>query len=114
MNTSYTIRHAVHPTDVKLYDTQRLRDSFLIDPVFRDNSIELVYSHYDRYIAGGAKPVSKPLTLETILPLKANYFLERREMGIVNVGKKGIVTADGKIIRLTIKKLFTWERALRM
>lgn len=104
MNTSYTIRHAIHPADAKSYDTSRLRESFLIESLFKNDSVEMVYTHYDRFIAGGAKPVSKPLILETIAPLKAAYFLERREIGIINVGSKGTITADGKDYTLDFKE----------
>ncbi len=95
MHTSYSIRHAIHPGDAKSYDTSRLRESFLIESLFKENAIEIVYSHYDRYIAGGANPVTKKLALETITPLKSEYFLERRELGIINVGAKSSVTVDG-------------------
>lgn len=104
MSIAYTIRHAIHPLDAKSYDTSRLRESFLIDNLFENDQIKLVYSHYDRYIAGGAKPASKPLTLETIDPLKAQYFLERRELGIINVGKKGTVKVDGADYTLEYKE----------
>lgn len=104
MSTSYTIRHAIHPLDVRSYDTTRLRDSFLIETLFKDDAIELVYTHYDRFIAGGVKPKSKGVALETIPPLKANYFLERREMGIINVGAKSTVTVDGTAFTLEHKE----------
>ena len=104
MNVFYSIRHAIHPDDVKLYDTTRLRDSFLVENLFSDGRIEFIYTHYDRFMVGGAKPVSQPLVLETIDPLKAHYFLERREMGIINVGTKGKVTVDGKDYVLEYKE----------
>lgn len=104
MSVSYTVRHAIHPQDAKSYDTARLRDSFLIESLFKDDSIELVYSHYDRYIAGGVKPKSTALKLETIPPLRANYFLERRELGIINVGDKATVTVDGVDYTLEFKE----------
>lgn len=104
MSVSYTVRHAIHPQDAKSYDTARLRDSFLIESLFKDDSIELVYSHYDRYIAGGVKPKSTALKLETIPPLRANYFLERRELGIINVGDKAKVTVDGVDYTLEFKE----------
>lgn len=104
MSTFYSTRYAVHPTDVKAYDTKRLRDNFLLDGIFKEDTIQLVYTHYDRYIVGGASPVSKALTLETIDPLKANFFLERREMGIINVGSAAVVTVDGKEYTLEYKE----------
>lgn len=91
MSVNYTTRYATNPEDFKSYGTQRLRDDFLIQNMFVNGEINLVYSHYDRYIVGGAKPSSSPLKLETIDPLKADYFLERRELGVINVGDTGIV-----------------------
>lgn len=94
MATSFETRYASSPEAVKKYDTQALRDEFLIPNLMQKGSIQLTYSHYDRYIAGGAVPESE-LTLETIDPLKAEFFLERRELGIINVGDKGSVVVDG-------------------
>lgn len=104
MSISYSVRHAVHPDDARAYATQQLRKSFLVDEVFKRDSIELVYTHYDRFIAGGAMPESGELKLEAIPPLRATYFLERREMGIINVGQRGIVVADGKEYLLGFKE----------
>ncbi|MCD0470563.1 5-dehydro-4-deoxy-D-glucuronate isomerase [Flavobacterium sp. JAS] len=94
MSISYQCRYASSPQGVKQYDTQELRNEFLIDNLMKKGEIALTYSHYDRYIAGSAVPVS-PLKLETIDPLKSSYFLERRELGIINVGAKGSVAVDG-------------------
>ena len=89
------LRYAGHPEDVKGYDTERLRGEFLVENIFLPDEISLVYSMYDRYIVGGAMPVSKDLKLETADDLKASYFLERREMGIINVGGAGEIEAGG-------------------
>jgi 4-deoxy-L-threo-5-hexosulose-uronate ketol-isomerase len=89
------IRYANHPNDVKLYDTARLREQFLIEDLFVKDEIKLVYSHVDRMIAGGAQPV-KPLALQANKEIGADYFLERRELGIINIGGKGLVTVDGQ------------------
>ncbi|MCC8408319.1 5-dehydro-4-deoxy-D-glucuronate isomerase [Mucilaginibacter sp. UR6-1] len=97
-------RYAHHPEDVKTYTTEKLREHFLIPTLFEDDTIRLVYTMYDRYIVGGAFPVSKPLVLETIDELKADYFLERRELGIINVGGKGIVKVDGVVYELSKKE----------
>ena len=75
--------------------TEELRDNFLVKDLMQDDSIQLLYSHYDRMIIGGVKAVSKTQQLPNPDELKASFFLERREMGIINVGAKGIVTADG-------------------
>jgi 4-deoxy-L-threo-5-hexosulose-uronate ketol-isomerase len=98
------LRYAVHPDDVKGYDTERLRKEFLIERVFFADEISLVYSLYDRYIVGGAYPVKKDLKLETADDLKASYFLERREMGIINVGGTAEIEADGTIWNIGFKE----------
>ncbi|WP_116769654.1 5-dehydro-4-deoxy-D-glucuronate isomerase [Maribacter litoralis] len=94
MSTTYNTRYASNPEAVKKYDTTALRDEFLIDDLMKEGEINLTYTHYDRYIAGSAVPQSN-LKLETIDPLKAEFFLERREMGIINVGESGAVEVDG-------------------
>ncbi|MFD0861599.1 5-dehydro-4-deoxy-D-glucuronate isomerase [Sungkyunkwania multivorans] len=94
MSTTFETRYASSPQAVKQYDTQQLRDEFLIDDLMQVGKIKLTYTHYDRYIAGSAVPTTD-LKLETIDPLKADYFLERREMGIINVGAKGSIEIDG-------------------
>ncbi|MCV9927108.1 5-dehydro-4-deoxy-D-glucuronate isomerase [Flavobacterium sp. LS1R49] len=99
MSLSYESRYASSPQAVKQYDTAQLRSEFLIDNLMKKGEITLTYSHYDRYIAGSVVPVS-PLKLETIDPLKAEYFLERRELGIINVGSKGSVEVDGTTYEL--------------
>lgn len=96
------IRNAANPKEVKSYDTDRLRAEFLIQGLFKPDEIKLVYSHIDRIIVGGVCPV-KPLKLEGAKELKAEYFLERREMGIINVGPPGIVTVDGTKYELNTK-----------
>lgn len=101
---NYTIQRACHPQDVKTYDTERLRSSFMMPKVMVADQINLTYSMYDRFIFGGAMPVQKELVLETIDPLKAKYFLERRELGVINIGGDGIVTVDGKEYTLKFKE----------
>ena len=102
MSTSFETRYASSPQAVKQYDTAQLRSEFLIDNLMELGKINLTYSHYDRYIAGSAVPV-QPLTLETIDPLKSSFFLERRELGIINVGGNGTVTVDGVVYELGFK-----------
>lgn len=101
--TRYSSRYASSPEAVKKYDTQQLREEFLIDDLMQEDEVVLVYSHYDRYIAGSAVPVKGDLTLETIDPLKAPYFLERRELGIINVGGSGSVVVEGTAYELGFK-----------
>lgn len=104
MKNKYQVRYAASPQDVKAYDTTRLRDEFLIENLFENDSVNLVYSHYDRFITGGILPIKSILKLETINPLKADYFLERRELGIINVGGNGTVSVDGEKYKLSYKE----------
>ncbi|MFN8349607.1 MAG: 5-dehydro-4-deoxy-D-glucuronate isomerase [Spirosomataceae bacterium] len=90
------IRHEVSRKETAQMNTEELRENFLIETLFVPNRIEWVYSHYDRVLTGGAMPVGKPVTLETYEALKADFFLQRRELGIINVGGKGVITADGE------------------
>ena len=94
------LRTAASPKDVKYYDTTRLREEFLIEKVFYEDEIYLVYSHIDRIITGSAMPVSKELKLEAGDELRAKYFLERREMGVINIGGAGTITIDGKVYKV--------------
>lgn len=75
--------------------TNELRKNYLIEELMTDNELKLVYTHYDRMIIGGAKPVGSAIKLKNHPELRAEYFLERREMGIINVGGNGVVEADG-------------------
>lgn len=99
MATSYETRYASSPEAVKKYDTNALRDEFLITNLMEKGRINLTYTHYDRYIAGSAVP-DKPIQLETIDPLKASYFLERRELGIINIGDSGSIEVDDTTYKL--------------
>jgi 4-deoxy-L-threo-5-hexosulose-uronate ketol-isomerase len=90
------IRYPSHPDKVKHYSTQQLRDEFLIPQLFSDDTVNMVYSHIDRVIVGGACPTSKTLQLTAdAAAIGAAYFLERREIGIVNVGGTGCVIVNG-------------------
>ena len=104
MKTNYEIRYAAHPEDAKNYDTTRIRRDFLIEKIFVPNEVNMVYSMYDRMVVGGALPVGEVLTLEAIDPLKAPFFLTRREMGIYNVGGPGIVKAGDAVFELDYKE----------
>ena len=104
MSVKFETRYTCNPTDFKTYDTQRIRKDFLIEKVMVDGEINLTYTHFDRYIAGGAVPVKKALTLKTIDPLRAKYFLDRRELGIINVGGKGTVKVGSKSYTLKYKE----------
>jgi len=94
------VRFEHSPKEVSQMNTAELRSSFLVENLMQDDSVKLLYTHYDRVILGGAKPVTKKIKLETHIELKADYFLERRELGIINVGGKGKVWIDGKEFKL--------------
>lgn len=94
------IRTAASPTDVKHYTTDRLRQEFLIENLFVPGEVKTVYSHIDRIITGAAVPAATPLVLKAGEEIRAEYFLHRREMGIINIAGKGIVTVDGTIYEL--------------
>ena len=102
METIYETRYASSPEAVKCYDTAQLRKEFLIDNLMQEDKIVFTYSHYDRYIAGSALPLNS-LTLEAIDPLKSDYFLERRELGIINVGGPGSVVVNGEAYTMAFK-----------
>lgn len=104
MKTNYEIRYAAHPQDAKSYDTARIRRDFLIEKVFAADEVNMVYSMYDRMVVGGAMPVHESLKLEAIDPLKAPYFLTRREIGIFNVGGKGCVKVGNDTYELDYKE----------
>lgn len=97
------LRTASNPRDVKHYDTARLREEFLIDDLFKPDEVKMVYSHIDRIITGSAVPQSKVLTIDAGAELRAEYFLQRREMGIINIGGEGVVTVDGTAYSLRHK-----------
>lgn len=103
---NYTVQTACHPLDVKHYDTDRLRSAFMMEKVMAADEINLTYTLYDRLIYGGAMPVNKVLRLETFRELgpEITYFLERRELGVINVGGDGIVTVDGKEYAMKFKE----------
>lgn len=90
------LRTAASPKDVKHYDTKRLREEFLIQGLFVADEIKLVYSHIDRIITGAATPAAKELKLTAGDELRAEYFLQRRELGLINIGGEGTVTVDGR------------------
>ena len=90
------IRHTTNPTDVKLYDTERLRSEFLIESVFVEDQLKMTYTHYDRMVVGGALPVNKAIELDAGDALRTEYFLERREIGFLNIGGPATITVEGE------------------
>ncbi|MBB6324589.1 4-deoxy-L-threo-5-hexosulose-uronate ketol-isomerase [Algoriphagus iocasae] len=104
MNTVIKTQYSSHPEDFKSYDTSEIRDKFLIEEFFQTDMISGVYTMEDRLIVGGIHPVSKSLQLEPVDQLKAETFLERREIGIINVGAKTKIEADGTVYELDTKE----------
>ena len=118
----FDVRYSNHPDDSKHYDTKQLREKYLIEKLFEEDEILLTYSHQDRIIAGGAMPVKKKLSLGTFKELATAYFLERREMGVINIGGAGkihvfhikdCVFVDGKLKQVAPGKgMFDFEKIL--
>ncbi len=90
------IRYNNHPEDSKNYDTKKLRERYLIEQIFEKDDILFTYSHHDRIIAGGIMPVEQEVILPVTKDLGTSFFLERREMGIINIGGPGYIILDGK------------------
>lgn len=89
------IRYSVSKNEYRRMTTAELRENFLLEQLFEQGKINMTYSHYDRIIAGGAVPVSGALTLEAAGELASDYFLQRREMGVINIAGDGVIVADG-------------------
>jgi len=89
------IRYAVSPGEAKRFGTKEHREAFLINDIFNDDEISMVYSHVDRIITGGAKPVAKALAFEAGKEIGADTFLQRRELGLINIGGEGKIIVDG-------------------
>jgi 4-deoxy-L-threo-5-hexosulose-uronate ketol-isomerase len=89
------IRYAVHPDYLKTLDAEAIRSHFLVERLFEEDRLTMVYSHIDRVIVGGVCPAREPLPLQVTKALGVDYFLQRREMGVINVGSQGTVLVDG-------------------
>lgn len=92
--SSMQVRYAVGPNETRGFGTNELRTNFLIETLFEPDSLQLCYSHYDRVIIGGAMPVQAPVELPAYPELRSAYFLERRELGVINVGGAGAIRVD--------------------
>ncbi|MGF1658405.1 MAG: 5-dehydro-4-deoxy-D-glucuronate isomerase [Rubrimonas sp.] len=90
-------RPAISPREARAMDTAALRANFLAEGLFADDEIRLVYTHYDRMIVGGAVPAGGALTLDHVRECGTASILDRREMGVVNVGATGAVRASGEV-----------------
>jgi 4-deoxy-L-threo-5-hexosulose-uronate ketol-isomerase len=103
MKTTIEERWGTHPNDVKHYDTAQLRKEFLVETIFLPDQVNMVYTHNDRLVIGGALPVKEDLPLETLPLLRAENFCDRRELGIVCIEGEGSVSVDGKAYQMTFK-----------
>jgi 4-deoxy-L-threo-5-hexosulose-uronate ketol-isomerase len=101
---NYKVQQACHPEDFKSYDTSKIRSRFVMEKVMSPDEINLTYTMYDRLVYGGAMPVNKALDLESFLELKSENFLDRRELGVINVGGAGVVIVDGEEFSLEFKE----------
>lgn len=104
MKTPVDEKFAVHVDDYKHYDTAKLRKHFLVTDLFTADEFKFTYTHYDRMMVGGAQPVNAPMTLGSVDQLKAEHFLDRRELGAINVGGPGTVSVDGEVYELAYKE----------
>jgi 4-deoxy-L-threo-5-hexosulose-uronate ketol-isomerase len=103
------VRESIHSAHAKTLDTQGLRSEFLVEQVFEADKYTMVYSHIDRIIVGGIMPVAKTVSVggEVGKQLGVSYFLERRELGVINIGGPGTITVDGQCLRLAIARRCT-------
>jgi len=98
-----TERFQNHPDEVGRMNTQELRKAFVITDLMQVGKMQAVYSHYDRVVIGGIVPLPEEIVLQNYSQLKAEYFLQRREMGIINIGGEGTIKANG--VEYTLNKL---------
>ena len=115
MATNSELRYASHPEDFKHYTTSKIRSEYLVSDMFQEGNVNMVYSLYDRMIVGGARPEKgKTLLLEPIDDIRSEYFLERRELGIINVANvQGTVIVDGEEITLEYKEALYIGRGVK-
>ncbi len=104
MSVNYEMRYGVHPEDYAGYNNSKLRKNFQVSGLFVSGEINLTYTQIDRFIIAGVQPAKAPMKLENIPLLKSQYFLERRELGAINVGGPGTVVVDGKTYELDYKE----------
>jgi len=104
MENTIETREACSARETATMKTEELRENFLIPKIFVEDEVRLTLSFYDRFIAGGIMPVNTLINLPNPANLKAGYFLQRREMGIINVGGKGMIEADGQTFELDFKE----------
>ena len=97
------VRQPTHPGDSMFYNTAELREKYLIETVFKADEVNFAYSHFDRIVAGGIMPVAKPLFVDAGAQFGTEFFLQRRELGVINVGGPGKITADGTVYNMAAR-----------
>lgn len=111
------IRYSANQRDVKRYTTEELRREFLIEQLYRPDEVTAVYSHVDRMVTLGCMPVTRDIPIDQGIDVWANfgtrYFLERREIGIFNIGGPGHVTVDGTVYQMGYKDCLYITRGAR-
>ena len=111
MSFSMVTRYAHSPEDIQHYDTSKLRHEFLMEKIFNPGDILLTYTYNDRMIFGGVMPTDEPLEIKLSTELGVDFFLQRRELGIINIGGAGAITIDGRKDAMPNKMVTTlaWE-----
>jgi len=114
MKTNASNRYAVGRSEYATFNMEQLVENFLVDKLFQPDQVELVYTHYDRLIVGGVMPVNETIPLGAVDVLKSEYFLERRELGVINVGGAGKVTTDDGEFEIAFKEAIYVGRGNRV
>jgi len=96
MTFSMQTNYSHSPEDIRHYSTEKLREQFLVEKLFNAGDILLTYTYNDRMIFGGVTPAAEPLEIKLDKDLGVDYFLQRRELGIINIGGAGSITIDGQ------------------
>ncbi|NIG77787.1 5-dehydro-4-deoxy-D-glucuronate isomerase [Klebsiella sp. Ap-873] len=96
------IRQSIHSDHAKTLDTAGIRKEFLVEKIFEADKYTMVYSHIDRIVIGGIMPMNKSVSIgeEVGKQFGVNYFLERRELGLINIGGAAVITVDGTEYRV--------------
>ena len=97
------VRYSVSPKEAQRMNTEEMRENFLIENLFVPGEIKFVYSHVDRIIIGAAVPTEQAISIQGSKELGTDYFLERREMGVINIGGPGVIVADGVRVEMETK-----------
>lgn len=106
-------RYATNPSQIPGMTTADLRENYLVSEIFVPGEVTVVLTHHDRIVLGGAVPAGSDLVLPGYPEIRSDYFLEHREVGIINVGGTGTVTADGEVYTLVTGACLYLGRGIR-